>query len=93
MTALEQIAAYQLLWVTVIPHLPPPPPEDVARWFAFEPSAVERAIVRAARRFSPEKLAPNFDPVEAYRYTTALARTNNEHNSTTSNASPTEGLN
>jgi hypothetical protein len=73
-SALEQITQYQTLWAAVIPHIPPPSPEDVARWFGYQPSAVEHAIMRTARRFARDKVVPDFDPVQAYRFATATAR-------------------
>lgn len=74
MSALEQIKQYQALWTTVIPHIKAPPPEDVARWFAFSTNAVEHAVMRTARRFAREKIGPTFDPTQAYKYATATAR-------------------
>jgi hypothetical protein len=74
MSALEQISQYQKLWTVILPHVATPPPEDVARWLDFPTNTIEQAIVRTAKRFAREKITPSFDSIQAYRYTSSVAR-------------------
>lgn len=74
MKALDTIRGYRSLWALVVPHIKTPGPEDVARWCDYPSDAVEHAILRTAKRFAREKIAADFDPVSAYRFTSATAR-------------------
>jgi len=74
MTLLEKITHYQRVWRIALPHLTEPAPEDVARWCTYPLGTVENAILRTGNRFAKSKLASGFNPEEAYRYTTAVAR-------------------
>lgn len=74
MTILELITRFQELWRMVLPHIAEPSPQDAARWCDYDPSIVERAILRTGRRFASDKVPSGFKPEEAYRYVTGVAR-------------------
>lgn len=74
MTLAERITGFLELWRMALPHIEPPSVQDAGHWGTFSPALVERAILRTARRFAPEKLTPAFRPDEAYRYVSAVAR-------------------
>ena len=80
MTVLQRIENYRAVWAIALPHLAPPSPQDAARWGAYPVSVVETAILRAGRRFSKERVSGSFDPVSAYRYVTATARSMEQNN-------------
>ena len=80
MTLLARIAEVQTLWNMVLPHIPTPPPETVARWVIFPDAAVETALLRVATRFPKGRInLETFDATVAYRYTTATARRIADH--------------
>jgi hypothetical protein len=62
------------LWRMALPHVTPPSVQDAARWSGYPPEIVEKAILRTARRFAPDKITPAFRPEEAYRYTSSVAK-------------------
>jgi len=70
----EKIEYFTQLWCVVLPHVREPSPQDVARWCDYESAIVERAILRTGRRFAENKVQRDFDPTQAYRYTTGVAR-------------------
>jgi len=74
MKTLHSIRQYRTLWALIVPHIAVPGPEDAARWCEYPSDAVEQAILRTARRFAPERVKPDFAPIAAYRYATAVAR-------------------
>ena len=75
MTVLERIENLRQTWTALLPHIPAPSPEDIARWCNYPHSAVEQAIMRTAKRFSASRVdAANLDAFAAYRYTTGTAR-------------------
>jgi hypothetical protein len=74
MTILEKIAHLQHVWRVVLPHITEPSPEDAAHWCSYPLEAVESAILRTGKRFSKSRLTPGFDPHDAHRYATAVAR-------------------
>ena len=82
MKALDTIREYRTLWALVLPHITTPGPEDVARWCDYPTEAVEHAILRTAKRFAREKVKPGFDPLTAYKYATATARSIAEQTNT-----------
>jgi hypothetical protein len=84
MTVLEKISHLKTVWRLTLPHIPEPSHEDVARWCIYPMEHVEAAILRTVRRFAKDKLGPSFVPTEAYRYTSAVAR------SMTEKAQPTQ---
>lgn len=74
MNLLERVAYFQRVWKTTLPHLRTPSTEDAARWCVYPTDAVENALLRTAKRFSPARIAESFDVRQAYRYATATAR-------------------
>ena len=74
MTLIEKIESYTRLWRVVLPHITEPSAQDAAHWCDYEPSLVERSILRVGRRFAPEKLPPGFNPQVAYRYTSGVLK-------------------
>jgi hypothetical protein len=74
MTTFERISEYQRLWCIVLPHLTAPSQQDAARWCIYPTAAVEGAILRAGQRFAPGRIGSGFDPTQAYRYVTAVAK-------------------
>jgi len=74
MTLAEKIHNFVELWQMALPHVEPPSVQDAARWSAYDPALVERAILRTARRFAPNKVTPEFQANEAYRYVSSVAR-------------------
>jgi hypothetical protein len=74
MTILEKITYFQQVWLTLMPYLQAPAPEDAARWLSYPLEDVEGAILRTAKRFAQHKIPVGFDVKQAYRYTTGTAR-------------------
>jgi hypothetical protein len=74
MTLAQKISGFGELWKLAMPHIEPPSVQDSARWGGYPRELVERAILRTARRFAPNKIPPAFRPDEAYRYTSAVAK-------------------
>ena len=75
MNLLQRVDTITKVWRILVPHLPEPSAETIGRWLNYPDSAVEAAIVRTARKFSPAKVnLATFDPVQAYRYTTGTAK-------------------
>lgn len=74
MNVLEKVKYFAKVWQLALPHIPPPAPEDAARWAVYSSVAVEAAILRTAKRFAPARITHDFVPVQAYRYATATAR-------------------
>ena len=75
MTVFAQIEEYLKLWRVVLPHLAEPSQHDAARWCIYPTPAVEGAILRAGQRFTPIRIGSDyFDPTQAYRYVTAVAK-------------------
>lgn len=78
MTLAEKIAGFIELWKMALPHVEPPSVQDAARWGRYQPETVERAILRAGRRFAFDKITSTFRPNEAHRYVSAVAREETE---------------
>jgi hypothetical protein len=78
MTLAEKIAGFIELWRMALPHVEPPSVQDAARWCRYHPETVEKAILRAGRRFALDKITPAFRPDEAHRYVSAIAREETE---------------
>lgn len=74
MTLLEKYDRFVTLWRVVLPHIAEPSIQDTARWSDYPPEIVEKAILRTARRFAPNRLATTFEPVEAHKYVSAVAK-------------------
>jgi hypothetical protein len=78
MTLLEKISYFQKVWRLTLPHIEPPSPEDAVRWCPYSVDTVETALLRTARRFAPAKITEGFQPQQAYKYATAIARSIND---------------
>ncbi|WP_047495864.1 hypothetical protein [Terriglobus sp. TAA 43] len=74
MTLLEKHERFITLWRIALPHVTEPTIQDTARWSAYPPESVERAIMRTARRFAANRLPPRFEPLEAFKYVSSVAR-------------------
>ncbi|HKV92334.1 MAG TPA: hypothetical protein VJW20_07280 [Candidatus Angelobacter sp.] len=74
MTLLQRIDDLLATWRIVLPHLPPPAPEDAVRWLHYSDTAVEQAILRTGKKFAAHKIDAQFDPSRAHQYATATAR-------------------
>lgn len=77
MTLIEKHERFTTLWRIALPHVTEPTIQDTARWSAYPPESVERAIMRTARRFSVSRLSPRFEPLEAFKYVSSVARCDN----------------
>jgi len=71
---IERIAHLQRVWSMVVPHLPDPSPQDVARWLEHSDRIIEAAMVRTASKFASSRIGANFDVSRAWRYTTSTAK-------------------
>lgn len=74
MNLAQKISGFVELWQLAMPHIVPPTVQDAARWGSYPPEVVEKAILRTARRFAPEKITPAFRADEAYRYVSAVTK-------------------
>ena len=75
MTLLERIDYLQKAWSSLLPHIPAPAPEDVARWCNYSDTVMDMALLRTAKKFNRSKIDPNnFQLEDAYRYATGTAR-------------------
>jgi hypothetical protein len=74
MRAVQRIEEFLKLWRVILPHLPEPSLRDAGRWAIYTDDAVEGAILRAGQRYSPERVGPAFDPTQAYKYVTTVAK-------------------
>jgi len=72
---LERIEYLQRVWRIVLPPVPAPLSEDIAKWCNYADCVIEQAIFRTGKKFAVTKVDPaNFDPLQAYRYVTGTAR-------------------
>jgi hypothetical protein len=78
MTLIERIDSLLAVWRIAVPHIPAPAPESVTHWLNYPNVIVEAAILRTARKFSPGKSSADFNPAQAYKYTTSTARIMNQ---------------
>jgi hypothetical protein len=75
MTLITRIETITRLWEMILPDIPKPSPTWVSRWCVYSDSAVERGIVRASKKFAPNRtgnVAP--DPELVYQYVCGVAR-------------------
>lgn len=74
MTLLQRVDTFLATWRLLLPHLPPPTPEDAVRWLHYADTIVEQAILRTSKKFAAYKIDARFNPSKAHRYATATAR-------------------
>jgi hypothetical protein len=74
MTLINRIENITRLWGMLLPAIPAPPPAWIGRWSSYPDEAIEHGVVRASKRFSPERtndLAP--DPQTVWKYAGGVA--------------------
>jgi hypothetical protein len=54
MSLIDRIENITKLWGMLLPEFPKPTPAWIGRWCAYPDSAVERGLIRAAKKFGPE---------------------------------------
>jgi hypothetical protein len=89
MTLIQRVDGLLATWRLLLPHVPPPEPEDAARWLNYPDEIVEQAIFRTRKKFAAHKIDARFDPCRAHQYATATARTmaaKEENNNMNTNA-------
>lgn len=75
MTIAEQLKRYQEIWAVLIPHIVAPEPPDMIlhKWHTYPVQFMEKAILRTSMRYAEDKVTPDFDPQDAYKYTAFIA--------------------
>jgi hypothetical protein len=73
MSLLNRIENITKLWRMVLPNIPPPPAAWIGRLCSFPDEAIEHAIVRASKRFSPDRVDGTPEPEHAWRFVAAVA--------------------
>jgi len=83
MTLLQRIESIRQLWELIVPHVPKPSASWISRWCAYPDEAVERGIIRAAKKFAADRATTTPDPDLVYQYVCGVARNEFEGNSRT----------
>jgi hypothetical protein len=74
MTLLQRIENIGQLWELIVPHVPKPSASWISRWCAYPDEAIERGIIRAAKKFTAGRGAVNPTPELVYQYVCGVAR-------------------
>jgi hypothetical protein len=74
MSTLQRIENIGQLWELILPDIPKPSPSWIGRWCAYPDEDIERGIIRAAKKFGPDRINGTPDPELVYRYTAGVAR-------------------
>lgn len=74
MRLLNRIEATIKLWEIVLPHFPAPPDTWIGHLCTYPDEAIEEGIVRASKRFSPDRIDEYVTPEDVWRYASATAR-------------------
>lgn len=70
---IERLNNAARLWRITMPHIPNPDDRQFIRWLdRFDDALVERAILRASRRFSPERMTSRITSDSVHKFVTGL---------------------
>jgi hypothetical protein len=69
---LSRIENISKLWAMILPDIPPPPAAWLGRLCTFPDAAIELAIVRASKKFSPDRVDGAPDPEHAWKFVSAV---------------------
>lgn len=78
MKLLSRIENIVRLWELIVPTIPKPSPSWIARWCVYPDEAVERGIIRAAKKFAADLSIKPTDPDLVYQYVCGVARNESE---------------
>jgi len=79
LTLITRIENITRLWEMILPDIPKPEAVWVSRWCVYDDPAIERGIVRASKKFAPNRTG-NIPPVpeQVYRYICGVSRREHE---------------
>ncbi len=74
MTLIERIENFTQLWAMILPDLPVPSASSVSRWCVYPDRAIEQGIIRAGKKFAPNRIGDtNPDPEQVAKYVCGVA--------------------
>jgi hypothetical protein len=79
MTLLNRIESTTKLWTIILPNFPAPQPPWVGRLCKYPDSAIEEGIVRASKKFSPDRVGKNVTPEDVWKNVSGTVRAIAEH--------------
>ncbi|HZQ90373.1 MAG TPA: hypothetical protein VFA60_01115 [Terriglobales bacterium] len=88
MSLIQRIENIIRLWQLILPDIPKPQAVWVSRWCSYPDSAIEKGIVRASKKFAPNRTGSVIpDPELVYQYVCGVARheSKGEQNATRTN--------
>jgi hypothetical protein len=71
MTLLNRIEQVSKLWAIMLPHVQAPEPAWVGRWCDYPDKIIEKAIVRATKKFRTDSTVA---PEAVWRYVSSVVR-------------------
>jgi hypothetical protein len=74
MKLLNRIEEITRLWEMIVPNFSVPPAAWLARLCAYPDSAIEGGIIRASKRFSPDRVDESVQDENVWKYVSATAR-------------------
>jgi hypothetical protein len=73
-TLLNKIENVTKLWEIILPNFPVPPTPWLARLATFPDSAIEAGIIRASKKFSPDRVDESVRDENVWKYVSGTVR-------------------